>query len=92
MKIPWRLRFSLGAIAVAAIKFLVIRFNLRTRALLAAVQAKDDAAVRRLLENDPNVITALALPPRVRSPRPAPSAGRNRPRSTRLRRIQLVGR
>jgi ankyrin repeat protein len=63
----WRVVFSLGAMALAAFVFFVIRDNLRTSAFLAAVQSKDAAAVRRLLEQQPDLMTTPVMPQGSRS-------------------------
>ena len=65
--IPWRIVFSLGAIALAVFGFFGIRSNLRTDAFLAAVQEKDVAAVRRLLEQEPALMTTPVMPQGSRS-------------------------
>lgn len=62
MKIPWRFVFALGGIALAALLFFIIRSNLRADAFLAAVQSKDAATARRLLERQPDLLTTRVMP------------------------------
>jgi Ankyrin repeats (3 copies)/Ankyrin repeat len=62
MRLPWRFVFLLCAIALGAMVFFMIRSNLRSDAFLAAVRSKDVAAVRRVLERQPDVITTPVMP------------------------------
>jgi ankyrin repeat protein len=67
MRNGWRVFFSVAAIALVALVFFVVRSNLRSGAFLTAMQKKDVTAARRLLAQEPGLVSTLVMPQGSRS-------------------------